>query len=331
MVGICSYGAYLPRYARTTADIAKLRSGADAGPALGLTQKTVPSDDEDTATIAVEASLQSISRSGIDREQIRGLWIGSESHPYAVKPTGTIVASALGLSDQLSMADLQFACKAGTAALQLSLAYASAGWGDYYLAIGADTAQANSGDVLEFTAAAGGAAFLVGRENLVAQLEETVSVATDTPDFWRRNGQYHPQHAGRFTGEPAYFAHINKSVALLLEKAGRKIGDFDHCVFHTPNGKFPRQVATALGCSPKQLQYSLIVEKIGNTYAGASLLALANVLDQAKADELILVASYGSGAGSDAFIFRTTDELVQRRAQWKDFVQDRINKLEIVS
>lgn len=331
MVGIVSYGAYLPKYYLEAEEIARRQSKENAGPALGIKQKTTPDLDEDTATMAVAAAEQAFGRaSTIERKKVRGLFIGSESHPYAVKPTGTVVASALGLSDQLAMADLQFACKAGTQGLQIALAYTAAGWGGYFMAIGADVAQARPGDILEFTAAAGAAAYLVGSDNVVAELIDTVSVATDTPDFWRRPGEDHPQHAGRFTGEPAYFAHIKRSVGLLLEKVSLSIGDFDHCVFHTPNGKFPREVARQLGCRPQQLQHSLIVENIGNTYAAACLLALASVLDHAKAGERILVASYGSGAGSDAFVFRVTDELENRRQHWELPVDKRIKNLRKV-
>jgi hydroxymethylglutaryl-CoA synthase len=329
-VGIVSYGAYLPRFSIAAEEIARGSLQTDAGPALGVKQKTVPGVDEDTATIATAAAQQALERagSGFQIDSIRGVWVGSESHPYAVKPTGTIVAAALGLSNQLSLADLQFACKAGTAGLQIALAYAAAGWGEHFLAIGTDTAQARPGDVLEFTAAAGGMACLVGRDNLIAELIGTVSVATDTTDFWRRPGRDHPEHAGRFTGGPAYFAHIEQSVSGLNQQLGMAVREYDHCVFHTPNGKFPRQIAAQLGCSPPQVKHSLIVEQIGNTYAAASLLAFASVLDHAKTGEKILLASYGSGAGSDAFAFRVTAELTDRRGQWNNLISDQIKRLQ---
>lgn len=329
-VGIVSYGTALPHFALKTSVLAQAQRRENLGKSLGIAQKTVPTGDEDTITLATSAAHQALERlpQSVGKEKIGTLFIGSESHPYAVKPSGTVVSAALGLSSVMSMADLQFACKAGTQSLQAAMVYAQAGQVEYGLAIGADTAQARPGDVLEYTAAAGAAAHVLGRENIVAELLGTASYATDTPDFWRRPGQSHPEHAGRFTGDPAYFHHIRSATALLLTKVEMKVSDFDWCVFHTPNGRFPVQVAKQLGCTSEQLRWSLPVEKIGNTYAAASMLALASVLDHARANQTILITSYGSGAGADSFAFRTTKELVQRRKEWRMFVQDRVKALD---
>ncbi len=330
--GIISYGTYLPSHVITAQVIAEA-NGLSVPPPLGVEQKTVAESDEDTATLAVESAYQALERlsTPLQKQKIGSLWIGSESHPYAVKPTGTMVASALGLPKRLALADLQFACKAGTQGLQIALAYVKSGMAEMSLAIGADTAQSRPGDVLEYTAGAGSAAYVLGTENVICELLGTTSYATDTPDFWRRPGQEYPEHAGRFTGEPAYFHHIEHSVGNMLEELKLDISEFDHCVFHTPNGKFPVTVAKKLGVKKEQMQWSLPVKKIGNTYAAATLLAFASVLDHAEADQKILVASYGSGAGSDVFVWQTTPELITRRATWRGFLEEYIDATQPIS
>lgn len=326
-VGIVSWGAYIPRSVIKSSEIASAHNKKDLGPGLGVKQKTVPGIDEDSTTMAVEAAHQAYSRlkeKGFLEKKMGAIFVGSESHPYAVKPTSGIVAQALGLQKYMAMADMQFACKAGTQSLQTCFAYVKAGMADFGLAIGVDTAQSRPGDVLEYTAGAGGAAFFVGTENVLAELVGTVSVATDTPDFWRRPRQEFPEHAGRFSGEPAYFSHILTAAEKLLADLNMKIDDFDYCVFHTPNGKFPRSVAKTLRCTEEQIKHSLVVESIGNTYAAASLMALTNVLDQAKGGERIFLASYGSGAGSDCFVFQCSDDIKKRKADWNSFLADQI-------
>lgn len=56
-----------------------------------------------------------------------------------------------------------------------------------------------------------------------------------------------------------------------------------------------------MGIPKEKVTPSLLVTEIGNTYSGASPLGLVAVLDQAKAGDRILMVSYGSGSGSDAF------------------------------
>lgn len=335
---ILSYGTSIPVCKIFAKEIADAH-GQPEPKSLKITTKSVPSKDEDSAVLATAAGYQALQRMQRQKkvqENIQALFVGSESHPYAVKPTGTVVASALGLDSRnnkpLAMADLQFACKAGTQGLQIVSAYTASGMIPMGMAIGADTAQAQPGDALEYSAGAGAAAFIIGTGSKgIATIEATTSVATDTPDFWRRPGQSYPRHAGRFTGEPAYFAHVSKAAKLLMEENAITPQDIDWCVFHTPNGKFPRVIAKKLGFSQGALQPSLIVERIGNTYAAASMLALSAVLDQAGANQKILMVSYGSGAGADAFLLKTTEELVTQRKKWSDLVEDQIKVMKPIS
>ncbi len=329
-VGIVGYGAYVPRFRIKIEEIAKVwnTNASSIREGLMVEEKSVPDDDEDTVTISVEAARNALARAGIPGSKIGALYIGSESHPYAVKPSGTIVAEAIGAVPDVMVADLEFACKAGTAAMQVCSALVRAGDIEYGLAIGADTSQGKPGDALEYTASAGGAAFVIGRDPL-AVIEATYSYTTDTPDFWRREGEDFPRHGSRFTGEPAYFKHLTSAAKGLMDKTGLKTGDFDFVAFHTPNGKFPLRAAKMLGFEKEKLLPGLVVQKIGNTYSGASLLALTAILDAANPGQKILLTSYGSGAGGDAFALTVTDKILERRDKAKK-TQDYIAKKEYI-
>ena len=220
-----------------------------------------------------------------------------------MKPTGTIVGQAVCTSSSFTTADFEFACKAGTAAVQACLGLVGSGQIDLGLAIGTDVSQGAPGDMLEYTAAAGGAAYVIGSRNLAAEIEGFYSFTTDTPDFWRREGMPYPEHGGRFTGEPAYFKHVTSAAKGLMERLKTEPKDYDYAVFHQPNGKFPVRVAKMLGFSKEQIEPGLVVPMIGNTYSGSCLIGLAATLDIARPGERIFVTSFGSGAGSDAFSF----------------------------
>ncbi len=315
MVGIVGYGTHIPRYRIKVEEIAKVW-GADAPSykrGLMLEEKSVPSPDQDTITMSVEAAKNALKRALIDPTEIGAVYIGSESHPYAVKPSGTVLAEAIGATPDVHTADYEFACKAGTEGMFVALSLVKAGAVKYGLAVGADTSQGAPGDALEYTAAAGAAAFLFGRENVVAEALETYSYTTDTPDFWRREYQYYPQHGGRFTGEPAYFKHITGAARGIMEKSGLKPADFHYVIFHQPNGKFPFRVGDMLGFARNQIEPGWLVNKLGNTYSGSSPLGLTATLDISKPGDLVLIVSYGSGAGSDAFVFKVTERINEVR------------------
>ena len=315
MVGIVGYGSQIPRYRIKVEEIAKVW-GADA-PAykrgLNLNEKSVPAPDEDCATLSVNAARNAVQRAGINPQEIGAVYVGSESHPYAVKPTGTIVSEALGACPYVHTADLEFACKAGTEGLFIGLHLVKSGVMPYALAIGADTSQGAPGDALEYSAAAGAAAFVIGTKHLIAELVDTHCFMTDTPDFWRREYTHYPAHGGRFTGEPAYFKHVKGAVTAILEKTKMKPEDLDYIIFHQPNGKFPVNAAKKMGFKESQFRLGLLSPTLGNTYSGSSPMGFAATLDEANPGELILLCSYGSGAGSDAFIFRTTERLLEVR------------------
>jgi hydroxymethylglutaryl-CoA synthase len=315
MVGIVGYGSYVPVYRIKVDDIAQqwgmdpqtIRKG------LLVYEKTVPGLDEDTITISIQAAKYAVQRAQIDPKDIGAVYIGSESHPYAVKPSGTVLIDALGIGPEVHVADYEFACKAGTEAMFVAYSHVKAGHMDYALGIGADTSQGAPGDALEYTASAGGSAFIMGREKVVAEIEHTYSYTSDTGDFWRREGRKYPKHGGRFTGEPAYFRHVLSAGKGILENAGLKASDFAYAIFHMPNGKFPQKAGKTLSFDKEQLEPGWVVPWMGNTYSGSSPTGLSATLDVAKAGDRILLVSFGSGAGSDAFVFKVTNEIEKVR------------------
>ena len=253
--------------------------------------------------------------------------MGSESHPYAVKPQRhRSVAEAIGASPHIQAGDWEFACKAGTEAVVAALGLVGSGMGRYALAIGMDTAQGRPGDALEYTAAAGGAAFIIGpADESLARIEASYSFVSDTPDFWRRQHAVYPEHGQRFTGEPAYFKHVISAARTLMEQLGVKASDFKYAVFHQPNPRFPQRAAKMLGFVDEQIKPGLLAPMIGNTYAGSSLIGFSAVLDIAQPGDSILLVSYGSGAGSDAFAVQVTDKIEERR-KLAPSTQDYINR-----
>jgi hydroxymethylglutaryl-CoA synthase len=324
-VGIVGYGAYVPRYRLPASEVSRVWTGGLGG--LPVKEKAVAGLDEDVITMSIEAARNAIARAGIDPQQIRAVWVGSESHPYAVKPSSTIVAESIGTSPSIQAADWEFACKAGSEAVQASIGLIGSNMVGYALSIGMDTAQGRPGDALEYTAASGGAAFILGpAEESVAVFQGSYSHVTDTPDFWRRSDEIYPSHGDRFTGEPAYFEHSFAAGQRMMEMMGTQASDYTWAIFHQPNVKFPSRVAKMLGFTPEQIQHGLLAGEIGNVYSGSSLIGLTSTLDCAQPGDRILLVSYGSGAGSDAFDILVTDKLTDDHKAKAPSTRDYINR-----
>jgi len=127
-VGIIGYGSYVPRYRLPATEISRIWwGGLSLEPVI---EKSVPGIDEDVVTMSVEAARNALARAEIDPVDIRAVWVGSESHPYAVKPTSTIVAEALGITPYTQAADWEFACKAGTEAMVAAMALVGSEMGE---------------------------------------------------------------------------------------------------------------------------------------------------------------------------------------------------------
>ncbi len=313
--GIIGWGSYIPRYRLPLDEIARIWGFAKETPrGLRTFEKAVASRDEDATTMGWEAALNALKRAGIDPREIGAVWFGTESKPYAVKPSATIIAEAFGITPDTMATDLEFACRGASEAMRIAIGAVASKLVKYALVIGSDTAQAEPGDVLEFTASSAAAAFIIGPSSEAAAVfEASYTYVTDTPDFWRRAYIPYPLHGEGFTGEPAYFHHIVNAVKGLLEKTGLTVNDFDYVIFHQPNGSFPLKVARKLGIPREKVLPGLVTPYIGNSYNASALIGLSRILDDAKPGDRILLAPFGSGAGSDAYSIVVTDKIIDRK------------------
>jgi hydroxymethylglutaryl-CoA synthase len=313
--GIVGYGVYTPKF--------RIREEA--------MERSIPFLDEDAITAAVEAGKMALIHSGIDPSLAVKVYVGSESNPYAVKPIASKVAQVLKLGETdktagvqgVDAVDTQFACKAAACMFKdaAALVYYPNVRKQYTIVIGADNSQAaprgEIGGELDFFVGYGGAAFIFGMYDVIAEIEGWCSFTSDTPDFWRRNQECYPRHGGRFTGEPAYFKHVTKTAQKLMEQLKLQPRDISYFVSHQPNVNFPVKVATELGFKEDQYIAGLQVAKFGNTYSSSSPIGLAAILDIARPNDRILMISYGSGAGSDAYSFIITDQILEKRSRQK--------------
>lgn len=319
MFGIIDYGFYIPKYRIRVEEIAKQwgKCADKVELSLKIFEKAVAGIDEDVLTMAYEAASPLVDTDTSLRKRIGAVFVGSETFQYAVKPTSTSLAEWLNLSNDYLAYDTQFACKAATGALISALSMVKSGDIESALVCATDKANAKPKDTLEYSAGSGANAWILGSKNVIAEVLGWHSYSSDTPDFWRRAKAEYPSHAGRFTGTPAYFHHLCEAVKRLLKKTNTKPSDYQHVVFHMPNGSFPLKAAKQLGFSKEQMEVGYVVPNLGNSYSASALMGLVAVLEVAQPGDHVLFASYGSGAGSDAIQLKITKDIVSKRKQFK--------------
>lgn len=304
-LGIIGYGTYIPRYRILLSEIAEVNGRDDNRGEFLFQERSAASQDEDAVTMGIEALKNAVCSAGISASELEGLWVGTESKPYAVKPCASIISTAIGSSCAMSAADIEFACKGGAEALRIALDYSKSKPKSIVAAIGTDSAQVHPDDPLFYTAAAAASSLIIGwGMSPIATIEAWTSYISDTNDFYRRDMSRYPHHFSRFTGDPSYFYHSENAFNLLLKNTSFTVSDIDHLVVHQPNPKFAQRLAARINIPTSKLTAFKTMNSIGNPYAANLLLGLSATLDKAKTGEIICCLSYGSGAGSDAIIIR---------------------------
>ncbi|MBN2397153.1 MAG: hydroxymethylglutaryl-CoA synthase family protein [Deltaproteobacteria bacterium] len=303
MVGITSYGAYIPWYRMNRAIIFEQLgwfNPANASVARG--EKAVANYDEDSVTMAVAAALDCLG--GQSREGVDGLYLASTSLPFAQRQNAVIVSQGLDLPPGVRTADFGGSTKVGTTALLAALDAAESG---SMMVCASENRLAKPGSSQEHTYGDGAAAFLTGNEDVLAQFKGSFSVSTDFIDFRRTQEEKFP-HAWeeRWIRDAGYARIIPQAVAGLLDRHDLKIADFAKVILACPVAGAVKGLLAAIGASPEQMQDTMM-DRVGDTGAALPLMMLAAALEEAHAGDKLLVASYGSG--SDALWFEVTDRI----------------------
>jgi len=303
MVGIKSYGAYIPRYRMNHNTIFSSVGFLGTFPAPG--ENAVANYDEDTLSMAVAAGIDCLS--GMKREKVDGLYLATTSQPYMLRQNSAIIATALDLQPGMRTADFIGSTKAGTSALLSAFDAVKGETSSSVLVCTSDCRLSKPGSSQEPLYGDGAAALLVGRDDVIATFEGSYSVSYDFPDRWRAAGEKF-EHAweDRFIRDEGYARVIPEIISGLLKKYNLNINDFAKIAYP---GLYIREhgaIAKRLGVEPGRIQDTLL-DKIGDTGSASPLMMLAAALEDAKPGDKILVASFGNGG--DALFFQVTEKI----------------------
>jgi len=303
MVGITSYGAYIPWLRINRKTISSAMGWFNPGALLG--EKAVANYDEDTITMAVTAGIDCLN--GFEREKTDGLYFATTTSPHKERQGAGVIATALDLRPNIRTADFTDSLKAGTMALLSAYDAVKSGATKNAMLCASDCRVAKAGSSQEQVFGDGAAALLVGDTNVIASVEGSYSTSYDFMGHWRtESDKFDRAWEDRWTRDEGYMKMLPEAISGLLNKYKLNIKDFAKIVYPCPYAREHAAIGKKLGAEPSQLQDTMLAS-VGDAGAAHPLMMLVAALEEAKPGDKILVASFGNG--SDALFLQVTDEI----------------------
>ena len=304
MVSIHRYGSYVPFF--------RLQRSAIGS---GRGERAVASYDEDSISMAVEASREALrgSASRVDR-----MVFASVTAPYAEKLNAATIHAALDLDRTISAQDVGGSTRAGVAALGDALD--AAGGGRTTLIAASDVMVGAPGGARESGSGDAAAAFVVGPGDGVAKLLGRASSTVEVLDSWRTESMPFAQQWEERFGAEVFVPLYTETIGRALADAGLEPEDVTAVVVDATNARVLRPLAKATGLSPDAFvgaDFAAEVGRCGSAHAG---LLLASVLDGAAPGDRVLVGVCADGV--DVLIFEVQEGIESARpshsvADWR--------------
>ena len=301
MIGILSYGAYIPMWRIDRSIIAHASSTGSMGG-----ERSVASWDEDSLTMAVEAGVDCLK--GFDPKDVDGLYFATISPPFKLKQASSIIASALDLRNDVVTCDFGFSMRSGTAAIRAAVDAVTAGNSKSILVIAADRNKSMQGSEFEQIDGDGAAAILVGTAGMIAEVEGFTTISNPIPGRWQREKDDYPRSfEPKLDRSFGILKDIPAAVNSLLRKYNLALKDISKFALYGSDPRIYRNLTNKMKIDPKVQTVDSLFSMVGITGTPHALLLLVSALEKAKKDERIICASYGDGG--DAFLIKTTGEI----------------------
>lgn len=300
MIGITSFGAYVPYYRLTHKEIARAWGGR-----AGEAERAVANVDEDSITMAVEAVRDLLGQG--DGREIDGLMFATTTSPYAEKQASALIASAADLRGDIRTADYTTSLRSATTAILAACDSVKAGSASNIIVTAADARLAPPKSAAERLFGDAASAIGVGRDRVIANLIASHSTVDEMTDVWRREqDRFVTGWEERFAVTQGYQRVVRQTVSELFERSAIGPSEITKAIFYAPDPGALAAIAKSLGLKAEQIPDHLLAS-VGNTGAAMAPLVLASVLEEASAGDKLLVVGYGSGC--DALIFEVTQQV----------------------
>ena len=308
MVGIVSYGGYIPQKRLSRAAIAKSMSWFApglAGAAKG--ERSMANWDEDSLTMAVAASQDALV--GLEKSKLDAVYLASTTFPFTDRDNAGVVKAALNLHDNIMTADFASSLKAGPVSLMTALETVKGGDKQTILVTASDKRRTKAASNDEMLFGDGAAALIVGNDNVIAEYLGGYATSLDFVDHYHgTEAKYDYNWEQRWIRDEGFSKIYPEVFKGALEKTGVAVENVTKMIFPCIFGRFQAKIAASVGAKPEQLSDTLQAN-VGECGAAHPFVMLAKELEDAKPGDVLMVAGFGQGAG--ALLFRVTDNITK--------------------
>lgn len=311
---ITGWGMHVPEKVLTNADISKMVDTSDEWirERTGIRERHIVSQEQTTATIGAEASLQALNAAGIGPRKVDLIVVATSSPEHLFPATASLIQDRIGAVNAGAF-DLLAACTGFIYAMDVAVQSIRSGSIDTALVIGAETLsrlvnwkdRSTSilfGDgagafVIQASDQPGGVLSSVLRsDGSGADLLHIPAGGSSIPASSESvsNGQHYIQMNGRevFRFATRVMAQVTEDA---VEKAGLKMADIDVIVPHQANYRIIEAAARQMKLPVDK--FVVNVDRYGNTSAASIPIATCEAIETNRLDPGSKVVFVGFGAG----------------------------------
>jgi hydroxymethylglutaryl-CoA synthase len=300
VVGITAVGTYVPVYRLARNEIARVWKTMDLGG-----ERSVAKHDEDSLTMAVAATQNCMHISPMTAS---GVFFASTTPPYREKQTAALLSAVVDMAAETHTSDFTDSIRAGTIAMAQAADAVNSGSAGQVIVAAADCRMAVGKSEYEQILGDGAAAVSIGKQEVIACIDDHLSCYNAFTDAWRHEGSaFTRSWENRFVTGEGYLRTMQQVISRIIEKQHLSSTDLSKVIYNGPDLKSHGILAKKLGFSPESQVQNPMIDSIGNTGTAAAFLMLAAALEEARPGDVMLLANYGDGA--DAFVLSVTDNI----------------------
>jgi len=338
--GLSDIAIYVPPYYLPHEELAAVYGVPKEKYTIGLGNQNmaVIPNWEDTVSMAANAGLQVLEKSGTDPGDIQQLVVCTESGVDHSKPVASFVQGLLKIGTRCRVYEIKNACYGGTAGLVESVELMShnAKSSRKSLLIMSDIARYGFGTLGEPTQGAGAVAMLLEKNPRLCSVDTSLNgiFSKDTFDFWRPTGYDFPVVDGKFSIE-CYLSALEGALSDFRSNAGieqgRLMDYLDYVIYHMPYTKMAGKAHRRLieieyrgsnletqeeiynkTFSSKVAPGLMGAREVGNIYTGSVYMGLVSLMEHEREKiegKRIGLFSYGSGCMAEFLVYHTKTKL----------------------